>query len=459
MDHAIRFTAQCTQQSYLWPARHEAGQAQSVLSADGRALSTERVLHPAGVAVLGVLPDGPHDDEDLRPDPRRQREQLVLPGDGRHPVDLHRGRPTEGHPGESVRGGRRVVSHGESQLRSGATTQHMGAESSCGTPHTSEPHGYDLAGSDGGVFVFPTGDSSGFLRLAAGLGVHVGDVVGIVPTTTTPATTWSVRTAGCSSSRPGTGRLLRLAARSRCSRRRRRGDWCRPTTTPATTWSVRTAGCRLPDGDSSGFYGSLPGLGVHVDDIVGLVGDTGGGGYLLVGRDGGVFIFGNARSSGLTVARDRCQCRRRGGYRRDERRARGSTWWGPTARCTPSGDAAPTDPSGRGRWRRHRESIVDGGRSGVLAIGSTVGCSPSGTVPPIWARFRPSASRSTTSWALCRPLISDPSIAPHLQRARTGSALGPGRRAAVALRRNRGSADSAPTALAPALSAGAVITR
>ncbi|HEY1761795.1 MAG TPA: hypothetical protein VGG17_04290 [Acidimicrobiales bacterium] len=27
MDHAIRFTAQCTQSSYLWPARHEAGQS------------------------------------------------------------------------------------------------------------------------------------------------------------------------------------------------------------------------------------------------------------------------------------------------------------------------------------------------------------------------------------------------------------------------------------------------
>ena len=26
MDHAIRFTAECTQESYLWPARHEAGQ-------------------------------------------------------------------------------------------------------------------------------------------------------------------------------------------------------------------------------------------------------------------------------------------------------------------------------------------------------------------------------------------------------------------------------------------------
>ncbi|MFI5036663.1 MAG: hypothetical protein ACHQFZ_10720 [Acidimicrobiales bacterium] len=27
MNHAIRFTAQCTQQSFVWPARHEAGQA------------------------------------------------------------------------------------------------------------------------------------------------------------------------------------------------------------------------------------------------------------------------------------------------------------------------------------------------------------------------------------------------------------------------------------------------
>ncbi|HEX7442706.1 MAG TPA: hypothetical protein VF320_02400, partial [Acidimicrobiales bacterium] len=26
MDHAIRFTVACTQQSYLWPARHQAGQ-------------------------------------------------------------------------------------------------------------------------------------------------------------------------------------------------------------------------------------------------------------------------------------------------------------------------------------------------------------------------------------------------------------------------------------------------
>jgi hypothetical protein len=29
MDHAIRFTAECTQESYIWPARHEAGQDDS----------------------------------------------------------------------------------------------------------------------------------------------------------------------------------------------------------------------------------------------------------------------------------------------------------------------------------------------------------------------------------------------------------------------------------------------
>jgi hypothetical protein len=29
MDHAIRFTAECTQESYVWPARHEAGQSNS----------------------------------------------------------------------------------------------------------------------------------------------------------------------------------------------------------------------------------------------------------------------------------------------------------------------------------------------------------------------------------------------------------------------------------------------
>ena len=35
-------------------------------------------------------------------------------------------------------------------------------------------------------------------------------------------------------------------------------------------------------------------MNVHVNDIVGIVATPGGGGYFLVGKDGGVFTFGNA---------------------------------------------------------------------------------------------------------------------------------------------------------------------
>jgi len=50
----------------------------------------------------------------------------------------------------------------------------------------------------------------------------------------------------------------------------------------------------FPVGMPSGFFGSLPGLGVTTNDIIGIVVQPGGGGYLLVGRDGGVFAFGDA---------------------------------------------------------------------------------------------------------------------------------------------------------------------
>ena len=44
----------------------------------------------------------------------------------------------------------------------------------------------------------------------------------------------------------------------------------------------------------AGFSGSLPGLGVHVADIVGVVAHRDGQGYWMVGTDGGVFAFGDA---------------------------------------------------------------------------------------------------------------------------------------------------------------------
>ena len=50
----------------------------------------------------------------------------------------------------------------------------------------------------------------------------------------------------------------------------------------------------FPTNQSGGFYGSLPGLGVTVHDIVGMVPSHDDRGYFLVGRDGGVFAFGDA---------------------------------------------------------------------------------------------------------------------------------------------------------------------
>ena len=42
------------------------------------------------------------------------------------------------------------------------------------------------------------------------------------------------------------------------------------------------------------YDGSLPGLGVHVNDIVGIAATRDGRGYWLVGSDGGIFAFGDA---------------------------------------------------------------------------------------------------------------------------------------------------------------------
>ena len=51
-----------------------------------------------------------------------------------------------------------------------------------------------------------------------------------------------------------------------------------------------------------GFYGSLPGLGIHVDNIVGIAPAANYGGYYLVGSDGGV-------SSPSETRRTRVRCR------------------------------------------------------------------------------------------------------------------------------------------------------
>ena len=63
------------------------------------------------------------------------------------------------------------------------------------------------------------------------------------------------------------------------------------------TYDSATGGYRLVGNDggvfsfNAPFEGSVPGLGVHVNNIVGMAYDGATGGYWLVGRDGGVFSF------------------------------------------------------------------------------------------------------------------------------------------------------------------------
>ena len=58
-------------------------------------------------------------------------------------------------------------------------------------------------------------------------------------------------------------------------------------------WMVGSDGGVFAFG-TAGFKGSLPGLGVHVSNIVGVVPTSDHGGYWMVGKDGGVFAFGDA---------------------------------------------------------------------------------------------------------------------------------------------------------------------
>jgi hypothetical protein len=107
--------------------------------------------------------------------------------------------------------------------------------------------GYDLVGSDGGVFAFGSGSFSGSLP---GLGVHVNNIVGIVPSAT------------------DNGYFL-----------------------------VGSDGGVFSFGNTT-FEGSLPGIGVNVNNIVGIVPSSDDRGYFLVGTDGGVFAFGDSTFEG-----------------------------------------------------------------------------------------------------------------------------------------------------------------
>jgi len=124
------------------------------------------------------------------------------------------------------------------------------------SPSSTVSHGYWLVGSDGGIFSFGNAQfygSTGSLRLQR-------PVVGITPTA---------------------------------------GD--------LGYWLVASDGGIFSFG-TAGFYGSIPGLGIAPfgsgaprslnAPIIGMVPSADGGGYFMVGADGGVFTFGDAKFEG-----------------------------------------------------------------------------------------------------------------------------------------------------------------
>ena len=144
------------------------------------------------------------------------------------------------------------------------------APSNAVTPTVSAPpsspsgqHGYWLVGGDGGIFTFGSAifhGSTGSLKLSR-------PVVGITPTTS------------------------------------RQGYWL-----DAADGGIFAFG-------DAGFYGSIPGLGILpagsagralAAPVVGMVPSADGGGYFMVGSDGGVFAFGDAVFAGSCPAIGGC---------------------------------------------------------------------------------------------------------------------------------------------------------
>ena len=160
-----------------------------------------------------------------------------------------------------------------------------------GIASTSTGSGYWELGSDGGVLASATLVSM--------------DQRGIF-TSTNLSRPWLQRLAAAIGSLPGRGPLcLWRCGLSWVAAR----DWSFianivgvvPTTDGGGYWVVGADGGVFAFGDAK-FLGSLPGVEVHVSDIVGIVPTPNGGGYWMVGADGGVFAFGDARYLGSLPA-------------------------------------------------------------------------------------------------------------------------------------------------------------
>jgi len=158
-------------------------------------------------------------------------------------------------------------------------------------PAAPATHGYDLVGSDGGVFVF----GGGFYGSLPGIGVKVNNIKGIVPTTTDTGYFLVGSDGGVfafnapfANSLPGIGvhvnNIVGIV----------------PTLDDQGYFLVGSDGGVFSF--NAPFANSLPGIGVHVNNIVGIAATADDQGYWLVGSDGKVYAFGDAHNYGSASA-------------------------------------------------------------------------------------------------------------------------------------------------------------
>jgi hypothetical protein len=277
ITHAIRMTAESTDTSFIWPARHEAG------------TSSNPDLPPMGArfrlkASYNISGFSPQAQVVLR---AMQQYGLILADNGSN--WYFGGTADSGWPSALVNELKEVPASefeavDESSLmvnpNSGQALQNGGTVTCSSAP------GYRFAAADGGVFSFcePFYGSMG--------GSHLNrPIVGMAATPDNGgywlvAADGGIFSFGDAAFHGSTG-ALRLN---------------QPIVGMAATsdgkgyWLVAADGGIFTFGDA-GFYGSTGGLRLN-QPIVGMAATRDGKGYWLVARDGGIFSFGDARFEG-----------------------------------------------------------------------------------------------------------------------------------------------------------------
>ena len=273
ITHAIRMTASTTDQSYLWPARHEAG------------ARSDPNLPPMGArfrlnANFNIAGYSPQAQVVLR---AMQHYGLILADNGSN--WYFGGSADPAWPSSLVQELKTIPASAfaavdESSLMVSPDSGQAGVLDAPGP-------GYRLVASDGGVFAF--GDA-GFYGSAGGL-VLKAPVVGVADTASGNGY-WLVASDGGVFSY-GDARFLGSMGGKHLNA---------PIVAMAATpdgngyWLVASDGGVFSFGDA-GFHGSTGNIRL-TKPVVGMAATPDGGGYWLVASDGGVFAFGDARFLG-----------------------------------------------------------------------------------------------------------------------------------------------------------------